>query len=94
MKIYAIFEDNGEQWEDHYYGIMEGEIYSDKEKADKMCAMLNNPQFIPPTREEYEEVLKLEQWPSYEDYKEEWQYEFDNPYYKSTYEVIELTIKT
>ena len=89
MKIYAIFEDNGENWEDHYYGIMEEEIYLDREKADKMCAMLNNPQFIPPTREEWE--IGGRKFGNYGDYKSWLQCDFDSNTY--TYEVKELTIK-
>lgn len=92
MTIYAIFEDNGQSWEDHYYGIMEEEIYLDKEEANKMCIMLNNPQFIPPTNEEYIQSYEFDQGITYEEYIRQLKEEFDNPYYQRSYKVKELQV--
>jgi len=41
MKIYAIYVDNGQSYEDHYYGIMKDHIYLDPFKAREECDKLN-----------------------------------------------------
>lgn len=53
MKIYAIFYDNNEEWEDNYYGIDEEHIYLDPKKAKDVCFKLNNPIIIEPTHQEW-----------------------------------------
>ena len=42
MKIYAIYYDNGESYEDHKDEIFNNQIYSSKYKAEEACEILQN----------------------------------------------------
>ena len=87
MKIYAIFGDNGEMWEDHWYGIMEEHIYSSPGEAEQACFKLNHPIIIQPTKQEWENCGWECTW-------EEFLEDFNNPDpYTYTYTVRELNVK-
>ena len=59
MKIYAIYLDNGQYYEDYYYGIVKEHIYLDPFKAREECDKLNIK--IPPETTEKEWTdLKLD----------------------------------
>ena len=89
MKVYAIWFDNGELWEDHMNGIEQPNIYANKEVAEKACYELNNPKFIPPSEDDY---TQIEGYLSYKDYVENLRWDFENPNYKITYSVITLNL--
>ncbi len=91
MKIYAIYQNNGEIWDEAWYGIAEAHIYLDQSMANEACDKLNNRIFIPPTQEEWDKIKDgfHESW-TFEDYIDSLQREFDNDH--STFEVKELNL--
>lgn len=94
MNIYAIYCDNGMQYEDHDYSIEPSHIYTNKEKADEICLSLNNPIFSPSMTEEEFNKEAVDWYNSYEELVTNEKEEFDNPYYRVTYTVVALTVKT
>lgn len=78
MKIYAIYGDNGESYEDRWYGIMEKHIYSDPVIAEQECFKLNNPIFNPPSLSDWEKEKK--------DYGDDWTYEDYVEYKKDNFD--------
>lgn len=88
MKLYAIFGDNGESWEDAWYGIMEEHIYLHPKDAEEACFKLNHPIIVQPTKQELEECGWECTW---ETFVEIWNKEKGNGDWKFT--VKELTAK-
>ena len=93
MKIYAIFEDNNQPWDDHYYGLNQQHIYLDAKMAEEACFKLNNPVFISPDLKEWEESKDTYYGSfTYEDYIDICREIFERDYY--TYSITELNIIT
>ena len=87
MKIYAIFGDNGKQWDDSWYGIMEDEIYSSPGDAEQACFKLNHPIIVQPTVREWEDCAWECTW---EEFVEDF---IERQRSKYTYTVKELNVK-
>lgn len=89
MKIYAISWTNNQQYEDHDDGI-EKDLYIDIVKAQEECDKLNNPEFVPSTKEEFDSWSEDSWDGGYEDYLESARNQFE--FYKYTYKVVEYNL--
>ena len=92
MTIFAIFEDNGQSYEDHYSGIMKDNVYLNRQKAEDKLEELNKSKiFTNPTIEQYNNSGNNE-YQSYEEYcaDEESYHQWNMACYR--YSIIELNV--
>ena len=92
MKIYAIFGDNNERWDDYWYEIMKEHIYSNPKDAEEMCFKLNNKVFVPEFIESDEDWKFKGYYTTYKEYLAYEEKSFNNK--KWTYTVKELNVIT
>ena len=91
MKVFGIYYDNGESYDDHWFGLKKEYVYSSEKEAKEQCEKLNNPIFVAPSEEEYKSMAKSAIYGSYEQYVEDELYWF-NEQNKGTYTVIPLEV--
>jgi len=96
MTIFAIIGNNGEDFDGPFEGILETEVYTNRESAQKACDFFNSKTPVPYTREEYAAHCEGTGWDNTDKMFARWNKEMVKRYIedsKWTYYVKELIIK-